>query len=313
MTRSSYFAGAPRGVSEDDDRQAEKCGPSIPELVVSDCFGSGAGVEILVSCCHFMREISSNNFGLLIAFVLPGFTALWGASYLSPELHSWLVGADASGPTVGGFLYVTLASVACGLTVSTVRWATIDRIHHYTGLSRPRWDFSRLQEHFAAYKMLHEFHYQFYQFNSNALISLLFVFVARRIHLGLWTAAFGWFDSSLLLLAVILYIGSRDTLRNYHLRVSDLLGSRRVERMDREETGEDAQILPNQVCSSMRCSCLCASGLIRPSLSLLANAPAPGSPQHISRTGRGSRPRPICSSGRSGCRTPSRRPETPGP
>ncbi len=160
-----------------------------------------------------MREISSSNFGLLIAFVLPGFTALWGASYLFPVLSSWLVGADPSGPTVGGFLYVTLASVACGLTVSTVRWATIDWLHHRTGLARPNWDFSRLQNHFAAYKLLHEIHYKFYQFNGNSLTSVLFVFVARRIHLGLWPAAFEWFDAGLLLVAVVLYMGSRDTLR----------------------------------------------------------------------------------------------------
>ncbi len=185
-----------------------------------------------------LREISSNNFGLLIAFVLPGFTALWGASYLSPVLRSWLVGADPSGPTVGGFLYVTLASVACGLTVSTVRWATIDWIHHYTGLPRPRWDFSRLQEHFAAYKILNEIHYKFYQFNSNSLISVLFVYVARRIQLGFWTAPFGWVDAGLLLLAVILYIGSRDTLRNFYERVSDLLDSKRAEIIDCEQTVE---------------------------------------------------------------------------
>ena len=188
-----------------------------------------------------MKEISSSNFGLLIAFVLPGVTALWGASYVSPGLRSWLVGADACGRTVGGFLYVTLASVAAGLTVSTVRWATIDRIHHWTGLPQPRWDFSRLEEHFAAYKILHEIHYKFYQFNSNALISLLFVYVARRIHFGFWTAAFGWFDSGLLLLVVVLYMGSRDTLHSYYKRVNDLLGETYAETMDCEDTVEDTK------------------------------------------------------------------------
>lgn len=197
-----------------------------------------------------LKEISSSNFGLLIAFVLPGFTALWGASYLSPVLRSWLIAADPSGPTVGGFLYVTLASVACGLTVSTVRWATIDWIHHYTGLPRPRWDFSRLQEHFAAYKILNEIHYKFYLFNSNTLISVVFVFVARRIHLGFWTAPFGWGDTGLLLLAVILYIGSRDTLRNFYERVSDLLATKRPELIDCEQTieavGETGQPVDSQ-------------------------------------------------------------------
>ena len=171
-----------------------------------------------------MKEVSASNFGLVIAFVLPGFTALWGVSYFSPVLRSLLVGADASGPTVGGFLYVTLASVAAGLAVSTVRWATVDQIHHWTGLRQPAWDFSRLQEHIAAYKVLHEIHYKFYQFNSNTLISLIFVYIGRRVHFGSWAEKFGWFDVGLLLLSVILFVGSRDTLRNFYARVDMLLG-----------------------------------------------------------------------------------------
>lgn len=207
-----------------DEIVAVLCRPlSYVELTVSGSDSSGAEPERLVLCCCSMREISSRNFGLLIAFVLPGFTTLWGASYLSTTLRSWIMGAGTTGPTVGGFLYVTLASVACGLMVSTVRWAIIDRIHHRTGLPQPNWDFSRLQQHFAAYEMLNEIHYKFYQFNANALISLIFVGVSRRIHFGLCSKASGWFDAGLLVLAVILFIGSRDTLRNYYKRVSDLL------------------------------------------------------------------------------------------
>lgn len=192
-----------------------------------------------------MREISSSNFGLLIAFVLPGFTALWGVSYLSPVLRSWLLGSAPSGPTIGGFLTVTLASVACGLTVSTVRWATIDVIHHRTGLPRPRWDFSRLQEHFAAYEMLNEIHYKFYQFNSNALISVLLVVLARRIHFGFFTARVAWLDAGLLLLSLVLFIGSRDTLRNYYERVDDLLGEKPLTASDCDQSLEDAKNPPD--------------------------------------------------------------------
>ena len=70
-------------------------------------------------------------------------------------LRVWIAGESGSGQTVGGFLYVTLASAAAGLMTSTVRWALIDTIHHWTGLKEPSWDFSRLQEHVAAFKLLH--------------------------------------------------------------------------------------------------------------------------------------------------------------
>ena len=131
-----------------------------------------------------MKEVSSSNFGLLIAFLLPGFVVVWGASYFSETIALRLSGSGAT-PTVGGFMYVTLASVAAGVTVSTVRWAVIDTLHRWTGLPQPHWDFSRLQDNVAAYNVLNEIHYKFYQFHGNLLIALLFVYVARRVHLGL--------------------------------------------------------------------------------------------------------------------------------
>ena len=61
-----------------------------------------------------MTEVSATNFGLLIAYRVPGFTALWGTSYFSETVRHWLSGSGATTPTVGGFMYITLASVAAG-------------------------------------------------------------------------------------------------------------------------------------------------------------------------------------------------------
>ena len=178
----------------------------------------------MVSCLHVVKDVSSSNFGLLIGFVLPGFTVLWGMSYFSETISHWLAGSSTT-PTVGGFLYVTLASVAAGVMVSTVRWAVIDTIHHWTGLRQPEWDFSRLRQSVAAYNVLNEIHYKYYLFHSNHLVALLLVYLARRIHLGFFTAPWGWLDLGFLVLSVILFVGSRDTLRKYYTRVGQLLGS----------------------------------------------------------------------------------------
>ena len=80
-----------------------------------------------------MKDVSPGNFGVLIAFVLPGFVVLWGVSYFSATVRLWLSGAGTT-PTIGGFMFGTLASVAAGVTVSTVRWLVIDKIHHWTGI-----------------------------------------------------------------------------------------------------------------------------------------------------------------------------------
>ncbi|MFN0196057.1 MAG: hypothetical protein ACKVT0_04885 [Planctomycetaceae bacterium] len=175
-----------------------------------------------------MKEVSSSNFGLLIAYLVPGFMVLWGMSYFSETIRSWLSASGTMTPTVGGFMYVTLASVAAGVTVSTVRWAVIDTIHHWTGLPQPVWDFSRLQDNVEAYNVINEIHYKYYQFHGNALLALFFVYVARRLHLGFFTAPLGWFDTGFVLLSVILFVGSRDTLHKYHSRVNDLLANKSV-------------------------------------------------------------------------------------
>jgi hypothetical protein len=185
-------------------------------------------VELAAACgivCPLaMKEVSSSNFGILIAFILPGFVVLWGASYFSETVRLWLSGTDSTTPTVGGFMYVTLASVAAGMTASTVRWAVIDSIHRWTGLPQPAWDFSRLQENLTAYTVLNDIHYKFYQFHGNAEVALVFVYLARRVHLGFFAAPLDLIDAGFLMLAVILFIGSRDTLAKYYSRVSQLLG-----------------------------------------------------------------------------------------
>src|SRR5689334_20233451 len=135
-------------------------------------------------------EVSPGNFGLLIAFLLPGFVVLWGLSYFSTTVRLWLSGPGEA-PTVGGFLFVPLASVAAGVTVSTVRWLAIDTAHRWTGLPPPSWDFSRLQDNVSAYGVLNDIHYKFYQSHANGLIALVFVYLSRRVHQGIFTEPVG--------------------------------------------------------------------------------------------------------------------------
>ncbi len=57
-----------------------------------------------------------------------------------------------------------MGSLAAGLTVSAVRWAIIDQIHHATGLSLPDFNFSRLTEHLLAFQLAVEHNYRYFQF-----------------------------------------------------------------------------------------------------------------------------------------------------
>jgi hypothetical protein len=172
-----------------------------------------------------MKESSITNFGLLIAFLLPGFVALWGLGFVSPEVQSWLGASPANAPTVGGFLYVSLASIVAGMAVTIARWLVIDSIHHATGISRPRWDFSRLQENVAAFDMLNELYYRHYQCYANMIIAIVFANVLRHLA-GRATQPWDVLDAASLVLIALFFVGSRDSLRKYYRRGEQLLAGR---------------------------------------------------------------------------------------
>lgn len=106
-----------------------------------------------------MRGLSEGSFGFVIAYLVPGLVGLSVVSDFLPAVEPWLRGGD-NPPTVGGFLYGTLAALASGLTISAIRWLTLDQLHHLCHRHRTnrdrsvvrwivgtgRWqDFNRLQ------------------------------------------------------------------------------------------------------------------------------------------------------------------------
>jgi len=109
-----------------------------------------------------VNDVTAGNFGLLVAYLLPGFVSLLGLAAYSETVRTWLTAGAATGPTVGGFLYLTLASITTGLLVSTVRWALLDSLHHATGVRRPEWDFGNLSKRLPAFELLVESHYRYY-------------------------------------------------------------------------------------------------------------------------------------------------------
>lgn len=173
-----------------------------------------------------MNTVTNQNFGLVIAYLLPGFVALWGVSYFSPTVEGWIAASQKDAPTVAGFMYVTLASLAAGVTVSAVRWAMIDQLHHATGVVPPTWNFANLEGKLQGYLALIENHYRYYQFYSNMAVAAAFSFSARCLDGGEALRRLLWPAVGFLVLESVLLAGSRDTLRKYYTRTQQLLSSR---------------------------------------------------------------------------------------
>ena len=170
-----------------------------------------------------MSELSEKNFGLLIAYVLPGFVTLWGISLFSPMVDSWITTSQHGAPTVAGFLYVTLASLAAGLTVSAIRWIFIDNLHHATGVQPPRWEFANLDDRLQGFLALVENHYRYYQFYANSVVAGGMAYATYSSSNNANLCQPGWERLGFILLELVLLAGSRDALRKYYMRVERLL------------------------------------------------------------------------------------------
>ena len=85
-------------------------------------------------------------------------------------------------------MYVTLASLGAGLTVSAIRWALLDSLHHATGIEPPQWDFACLDERLQGFLALVENHYRYYQFYGNMFIAVAIAYRARLTWqgIGIW-------------------------------------------------------------------------------------------------------------------------------
>ena len=169
-----------------------------------------------------MKDVTSNNFGLLIAYLVPGATALWGLSSFAPPLRAWFAASSHDAPTISGFLYLTVASVAVGMTVTAIRWVCVDLIHAITGIATPQLDFSKLPGRVDAFNLLIEIHYRHYQFYANMLVATAIAYLCRRIQIGA-LCHLDWVDPAFLLIETIFFLTSRDTLGKYYRRTEALL------------------------------------------------------------------------------------------
>jgi len=168
-----------------------------------------------------MNDSPERTFGLLIAFVVPGFVCLAGASCFSEMIANWMSIAPTGAPTVGGFLYVAVGSLGAGLVVNAVRWALLDLLHHQTGIVRPRLDFSHLQANLEAFQLAVEHNYRYYQFYASMVLATIFYSVADQYTRGMWSP---WLLVGGAALEVVLLVTSRDCLRRYYERTGQILG-----------------------------------------------------------------------------------------
>src|SRR5271169_3932821 len=108
-----------------------------------------------------MSYISSKQFGLIVAFLIPGFIGLAGLLPLMPIVSEWLRPVNLGDFGIGPTIYALMAATAVGMILSCVRWLVIDHLLQWSGIPAPAWDFRQLENRLEALDYLSDNHYKF--------------------------------------------------------------------------------------------------------------------------------------------------------
>lgn len=191
-------------------------------------FGRSEGQQALwhkAECSCYLECMDGQlerNFGLIIAYLLPGFVGIAGVGEMSDSVARWLSLIPNSDPTIAGFLFVGLASLALGVTLSGVRWLIVDGTHHLTGVAQPVLDYGKLQANILAYNLAVEHNYRYYQFYANMQVAIVMLTACQGLSAGTWPYT-ALSTTGLLALELVLFWASRDCLRRFYARVGQIL------------------------------------------------------------------------------------------
>lgn len=161
------------------------------------------------------------DFGLIIAYLIPGFIATYALSPYIAVLNT-LVGGPHSVPSGSAIIPLLLISLAVGNVIHAVAWATIRPLIALTGIKRPaELDYAKLsKEDIEVYRVIVAENFRYYQFYSNTLVALL-MFVPD------WIATVSksnlFISAGLLAVAIIVFLAARDALNRAYYRMSALL------------------------------------------------------------------------------------------
>ncbi len=170
-----------------------------------------------------MKDVTEKNFGVIIAFLIPGFLLLWGLSYSRTDLASWLVNmSNKDAPLIGSFLYATMASLALGLLTSAIRTAVFDEfLYRITRLKPPNINSAKLKnkETLEGFNAAIENHYRYYQYYANSLIAIAIAAVYYLATKGPPSTII-----TILVIIIIVILGwvSREELRSFNERAEEI-------------------------------------------------------------------------------------------
>lgn len=171
-----------------------------------------------------MNSIGALDFGMVIAYLLPGFLAFFGLRYVSPAINQLISLSLAKDSGIGVELSIGLFALFAGVVVSALRGSLLDLIQIRTGVKKPPFDVSKLKDPsvLKAYEASISNTYRFAQFYGNAFISLSFLAAMRAW--GTWTVGASKPVSVIIVLSlIVLFVAHRQQLRQTYRTIGAIL------------------------------------------------------------------------------------------
>lgn len=174
-----------------------------------------------------MIQISPINFGLIIAYFLPGILSLYSLSYISEHISNLFQAAQSVPINIGAIFFLVTAALVVGLIVSSLRVSLLEPLHYKTGVTKPTIDYHKLEttDKLSLFKEIVENVYRYHQFYGNIMLALLLLLITRYL-----IAKSPIFDSAKTFTLffvnsagiVFLFIASRKTLKDVCKAIGDI-------------------------------------------------------------------------------------------
>ena len=163
-----------------------------------------------------MKSIAPLDFSHVIAFLLPGFVALFSLNYVSPMVARIVEGSLSGESDLGVVFVLILFSLAAGIVVSAARSLILDKLQFCTGIEKPSLDYAKLtdKETRAAFDESIANTYRFAQFYGNLFIAMSMLtittvsFGSSKLHWSLYV--------TLLATLLVLFFAHRGQLESYN-------------------------------------------------------------------------------------------------
>ena len=165
-------------------------------------------------------EKSGLNFGLVIAYLIPGFLATYA---VAPHVSTVdeLLGRPSRVPDSASVVPLVLIAVGVGIIINAISAALIRPVIHLSHVHPPDDPVERKYtiEDMHKYNHLVETTFRFHQFYSNTLVAVVLlapVWLVRPLQDNFLR------NASLLLVVGVLFYTARNSLRNFYKGLSNL-------------------------------------------------------------------------------------------